>query len=348
MGHLEPYLKIMNTWGESEVRLLDAPRGGRGASVDAEIRYHTPAGNTTYLAQLRPHFSNEDPHWITHRLSERTPRGRRALLFAPATTEAQRHVLCTDDVDFVDFAGNVHLERKGFLIHVEGKRSAPSAASPPENVFRRAGLQVIFALLSEPEAVTWPYRPLAKAGGVALRTANYVIDGLRTEGFVAGRGKRRRLMRRADLVARWVTAYSVELRPKLIVGTYRTRPRSQVRLLDEIKKYFMRQGFPWALTGGEAAYHLTRYYRGGRIVIYAPDNLTGFEGDLSCIPDPKGDLQILRYFSPAIEERTVNLKHPLAHPLLVYAELLSEGSDRALEAAEVLRDQYLGDYTNDS
>lgn len=348
MGRLEPYLEIMNQWGRGEIVCHEVSPGRRGTVVEAEIEYSTLAGITKYLAQLRGHFKNEDPHWVSSKLSQRVRRGTRPLLFAPATTETQRHVLRIDGIDYVDLAGNVHLERRGFLIHVEGKRSAGPATRTQEKAFRRAGAQVVYALLAKHDAVTWPYRPLAEACGVSLRTANYVVNGLRKEGFVAGRGKRRRLERRADLVARWVTAYGIELRPRLIIETYRARPRSRAELLQGLKAYFAGQEFPWAVTAGEAAYMLTHYYRGDRIVIYAPKELAGFERDLGCIPDRNGNLQLLRHFSPMIEFRPGRAKYPIAHPLLIYAELVADGSERSLEAAALLREQHLGDYINDS
>jgi len=348
MKALEPYLDLMNRWGGAVVKAAKgvAVAGRKKPRIDTRVWYQTPAGRIEYAVQLRNHFKHEDPHLAIRQLRDLKGRGEKALLFAPMTTERQREALQKGDVDYVDLAGNVHLERQGFLVHVEGKRGRPRAEPRTDRVFKRAGLQVIYVLLVRPDAVTWPYRRLAEAAGVALRTANYVVEGLRAEGFVGGRGKRRRLVEPRDLMARWVNAYGLELRPKLVKGTYRMRPRARVRLLGNVRTYFERRQLPWALTGAEAAFRLTHYYRGERIVIFAPTDLAGFEEETDCMHDQRGDLQILRYFCGMIEEPERRRKFPLAHPLLVYAELAAEGTERAVGAAELLRERLPGEFMN--
>jgi hypothetical protein len=347
MDRLKPYLELMNKWGTAVVGQVGERRRKRGAAVGARIRYKTPAGPIEYAAQIRAHFRHEDPRWVIGQIHALGAPGRRVLLLAPYCTETQRRVLMEGDVDYVDLAGNVHLEKQGFLIHVEGKRERPEAATRPANVFRRAGLQVIYVLLARPDAVKWPYRPLAKRAGVALRTANYVLEGLRAEGFVAGRGERRRLLRRGDLIGRWVTAYRTELRPRLLKATYRTRPETRDKLLVKLKRYFAGRKVAWALTGAEAAYRLEHLYRDGRLVVYAQEELPDFEEVIGLARDPGGDLQLLRYFCDAIGQPVEGREFPLAHPLLVYAELLAEGTERAGEAAEAIGDRLRAENEDD-
>jgi hypothetical protein len=346
MNALKPYLDLMNRWGEAVARAAKGVAVRRRARIDTRVWYETSGGRIKYAVQLRNHFRHENPHLAIQQLRDLKGPGEKALLFAPMTTESQREALQKGDVDYVDLAGNVHLERRGFLVHVEGKRGRPRAEPHIDRIFKRAGLQVVYVLLVRPDAVTWPYRRLAEAAGVALRTANYVVEGLRAEGFVGGRGKRRRLAKPRDLMARWVNDYGLELRPKLVTGTYRIRPRTRVRLLDDLRRYFERRELPWALTGAEAAFRLTHYYRGERIVIFAPIDLPGFEDETDCMHDQRGDLQILRYFCEMIETPKGKRKLPLAHPLLVYAELVADGTDRAVGAAELLRERLPGEFVN--
>jgi hypothetical protein len=55
------------------------------------------------------------------------------------------------------------------------------------------------------------------------------------------------------------------------------------------------------------------------------------------LPDPDGNLLIMHTFG------TINWspERETVHPLLVYSEMLSEGSERAREAAQALHDRYL-------
>jgi hypothetical protein len=347
MDPLTPYLQIMNQWGTAAAKGARVQPPNHKGKVDITLRYKTPAGRIEYAAEVRTHFRHEDPYGIIRRLHGLTAGDQRALLLAPMTTERQREALRKGGVDYVDLAGNAHLERRGFLVHVEGKRARSVAKPPADKIFRRGGLQVVYVLLVTPDAVRWPYRPLAQAAGVALRTANYVMEGLRAEGFVGGQRNLRQLVRREDLVARWVDAYRTELRPKLLMGIYRTRPRPRARLLKEIGAYFRDQRLPWALTGAEAAFRLTHHYRDEHVVIFAPRELTDFEETVGCMPDPNGDLHLLRHFCEKVQEPKKGPGLPLAHPLLVYAELLADGTERAIETGQVLRDQLLEDLTNE-
>ena len=59
------------------------------------------------------------------------------------------------------------------------------------------------------------------------------------------------------------------------------------------------------------------------------------------IPARETDATLLNLFTPGVIYRKQNLPHPIAHPLLIYAELLYQGGDRAAEAAGQIYNTYL-------
>jgi len=341
MDGLQEYLAIMERWGKARAKLTD-DRGGRGKAVaNATIQYRTPAGPIEYAAQLRRHFAHEDAGWVAREIAQQTRANQRGLLFAPYVRPIQRETLRALNVDYVDLAGNVHLERRGFEVHVEGRRPARRIDPRAGRAFRRAGLQVVFVLLAVPEAIRLPYRTLARAAGVALRTAHLVVEDLARAGFVAGRGPRRKIVRRRDLVARFVEGYRVELRPNLLVKRLRVQPARREVLLEELQAYFRNRNLAWAVTGGEAAYWMTHLYRGEDLAVFAPASLPDFERTIRCMPDPAGSLQLLNLFCPEVVAEVPDHGPPLAHPLLVYADLEAEGTERAMGVAEAMREHLL-------
>jgi hypothetical protein len=94
------------------------------------------------------------------------------------------------------------------------------------------------------------------------------------------------------------------------------------------------------VTGAPAAFRLQRFYRGEQIPILlgtAPDCLTR---DLKLLPDKNGAVILLRGFGTLFPWR-VERGLPVAHPWLIYAELLHEGGGRAIEAATEIREKFL-------
>ncbi|MFQ5791348.1 MAG: type IV toxin-antitoxin system AbiEi family antitoxin, partial [Acidobacteriota bacterium] len=67
-----------------------------------------------------------------------------------------------------------------------------------------------------------------------------------------------------------------------------------------------------------------------------------FIESMKWLPETRGLVTILRQFSGEIVFRErAHLKSPIAHPLLIYAELLFQGQERALETARMVYDRYL-------
>lgn len=98
----------------------------------------------------------------------------------------------------------------------------------------------------------------------------------------------------------------------------------------------------WALSGGFGADQLLHYYRGEKLVIFFESPIEQFLKELRWLPSTAGNITVLRLFSPtAIYEERSKSSRPVAHPLLIYSELIHGGSDRELETARLIRERYL-------
>src|SRR5262245_1723517 len=93
----------------------------------------------------------------------------------------------------------------------------------------------------------------------------------------------------------------------------------------------------WRWGGGAAAQRLTRYYRGEKTVVHVAEAPLDLPKLLRAAPDRNGPLTILRVPGPvALKGATAHT----VHPLLVYSELLADGSERAIDASERIAERF--------
>lgn len=243
-------------------------------------------------------------------------------------------------IPFLDAAGNAYLKLANLLIWVKGQKPAAKATViPAGRAFQPTGLQVIFTLLCNPQAVNLPYRELAKMAGVAHGTVGWVIPDLQQLGFVRDlKGKRgtRRLFDHERLLNQWTDAYARTLRPRMLIGRY------YVAGFDGWKKWPLQEH--GALWGGEpAAAMLSEYLRPGELTMYA-EKIPGLlavrqkfmkEADAG----HRAAVEVRKRFwnFPVNPEERDNM----VPPLLVYADLLATGDARCIHTAKIIYDAHV-------
>jgi hypothetical protein len=237
-------------------------------------------------------------------------------------------------IEFFDTAGNASFQQKGLHVFITGRKpQVLKSFGRPARAFNPTGSRLVFALLCQPGLENQSYREMAKEAGISLGAVNWIMNDLKSLGHLSDLGARgRRLSNKKELLKRWVSAYPEQLRPKLILGRYRTeRSRDWWQKLDLPSEAF------W---GGEvAAKVLTKYLRPQTVTIYSDSNLPKLQAQHGLRRDAKGDIELLRRFWKFDEWEKKKLQ--AAPPLLVYADLLSTADDRNLETAEIIYEQYI-------
>ena len=236
------------------------------------------------------------------------------------------------NVQFLDMAGNAYLNAHPLFIFIKGNRPVElHVAEPVKRAFRPAGLQVLFALLSNPGLENATFREIAGIANVALGTVGWVMGDLKEKGYLVDMGKKgRHLVHKDKLLERWVAAYPDQLRPKLVVGRFRTA--------DHLWWEKVNIGEFQACWGGEiAAALLTKYLKPQCATIYvmAPPAKLILQNKMQ--KDPKGNIEILQTFW-GLDRQTAH-QDDLAPPLLIYADLLATGDPRNIETAKLIYDQ---------
>jgi len=261
------------------------------------------------------------------------PREQKGLLVTGYVTPQLADRMKEMGIQFIDTAGNAYINEPPLFIFIKGNK--PAEMHPlgrPTRAFGPTGLQVVFALLCNPGLENEPYRRIAKAANTALGTVNWVFRDLINMRHLLDTGKRgRRLIKKKQLLERWVTMYPEQLRPKILEGRYRAPDTDwwKDEQLTGLK----------ACWGGEvAAARLTKHLKPMVATIYMKERPAGLLLKRKIIKDLNGNIELLKIFwNFEYEWQFTNL----VHPVLIYADLLATRDTRNIEIAEIIYEKEL-------
>jgi hypothetical protein len=319
------------------VRRVSAVLGG-AREADACLRIRTPTGEHELLVEQKTSFLDRaSAEHLVESMAQREPGW---VLMAPAISTELGQRLAERRVNFLDLRGNCFIALgEQYLASVEGRQ--PVAIPARDKSIRAPGYQTLFALLGRPDLIGQPLRAIAEAAGVSRQAAVDALARLVSDGALLStkRGYVWAPKGWNDTVDRWLVGYRDAIRPRLLVGRYRAPERDPELLEQRIRAPLDAIG-AWRWGGSAAGFRLTQHHRGPVTVVHlhtrtVPDDLPR---RLKALPDHDGSLVVLRTPGEvALDGKTDDT----VHPLLVYAEMLVEGSERAREAAAALRERFL-------
>jgi hypothetical protein len=210
--------------------------------------------------------------------------------------------------------------------------------APPRNRHRQEQcVEAGFQLVTHPESTNWPVRRLATAAGISKSKAAQARTELVAEGLLASKGTGYQLGPKNLLAERLVSGYAQVLRPKLVVGRFRSAEKTAELFLNRLRKS-VPPGIRYALTGGPAVDLLQHFYRGPDVPLFIEPSSRQVAQDLRLLPDSDGPVTLLRAFGELVfwQERD---NHMLAPPWLICSELLNCNDPRAHEAARELQQE---------
>ena len=351
LANLDPYRPALDKWMPKAVV---RPPAGPLARFDGLLTVRVAGKAVRYLVEEKRHFRHQDAAVVAEQLNRwraalpRTHRDDRILLLAPHVREQQDPVLERAGIDYIDLAGNVHLNAPGLFVHVQGRRPPKERATGPARP-HKGWVRTVMALLVRPDLAQAPYRVLADEADVALGTAAKCMTDLALRGLLRGQQGKRRLPDRPGLIALWVQAYIEALRPKLVERRFQVRADEKPQIWARLQTVLGERGERWALTGADAAGLRDHYFRAEETEIYALVRLLeGREVQKALVAQPAargGNLLVIEPPGPlAIPTAEIDVV-PTAPDLLAYAELRYRGTGQALEAAELLLPKIVGDAT---
>jgi hypothetical protein len=324
---LDTVLALAPTLGiTAEIERQEVKGGDR--QVDAFVRLGRGRDTRTYAAEVKRGLRPATLGAVLHQIEQT---GKPPLLIADYVTPPLAEKLKARNIAFLDAAGNAYIDQPPIYVWIKGERpdEKPAINKVTGRAFQANGLKVLFALLCHPEWVAQPYREIARLAGVAHGTVGWVMADLPTLGFVAETKGERRLLQPRLLLKQWAEAYARTLRPKLIMGRFRTdQTRWWVNLNPA--KYNL-------VFGGEvAAERLTHVLRPETVTFYGEKTDPRLLIDRKLRQDPDGPIEILhRFWAFPTPERDTT-----PYPL-IYADLLNIGDARCLEAADLIYDKII-------
>ena len=148
-------------------------------------------------------------------------------------------------------------------------------------------------------------------------------------GYLLNLGKNgRKLIRKDELLEKWVSNYHEQLRPKIIIGRYAALDKDWWKKVED--KYDV-------LWGSEkAAGIITKYLKPEITTIYIKELTSDFLIRNKLHSTSEGDIEILKRFWLFDDQWTDQNVVP---PILVYADLIAGKSDRNIETAKIIYDK---------
>ena len=154
------------------------------------------------------------------------------------------------------------------------------------------------------------------------------MSNLIREFYLIEQGKGRLLIRKDELLKRWVQGYAETLRPKQILSRFRASSWGWWKTADLTLAN--------ACWGGEVAANLmTRYLEPSQTMFYVKQFPPILMRQLGLQSDSQGEIVMLQRFWNFDKDNII------APPLLVYADLVATAEARNLEVAQMIYDEHL-------
>lgn len=251
----------------------------------------------------------------------------------------QATLLKERSVPFMDLAGNTYINRPPVYIDIQGKKPEKldnklAHIKQLGKAFQPKGMKVVFMLLIQPELVNKPMRAIADTAEVALGTVKQVLDDLVYQGFIVQRAQRtKELVNKKKLLDKWLDAYPTTLEAKLRKEVYTADKLELLRKLDLTDM--------GALWGGEYAAELCdNYLKTKDYLIYVqPEQKNEILKTAKLRKTKPGEnldqtaARVILAELPLAIDKVKGKQDCLAHPYLIYANLLASQNPRIIDAA---------------
>ena len=227
------------------------------------------------------------------------------------------------------------------FVSVVGQRR-PYTATTKGQYFSEAGAKILYYLLCNGPRIHATYRDIQYAIGVSLDKLSKTFNELKDERLLVSPNRGLYEIRNpSELLDRWSTAYEAKLQPRILLGRFQSPFGNDfATMFEEVGAGNVRGDI---VVGGEyAADLLTRYLRGHVLNLYISAGCTNtVRKAFRLAPSPKGNIVLYEAFAQSLGGTQDKRGLTLAHPVLVYAELLATDDPRCNETALRLKEEHL-------
>ncbi len=242
-------------------------------------------------------------------------------------------------INYLDAAGNCFIKHKGVFFFVTGQKLEKISKINQARAFQEVGLKLIFNLLENQNSLQYSYRKLAEIADISVGSVSNVMKELEELNFILKTKNKRVLKNSKVLLDRWVIYYHDILKPRMMKKRMRFLNEKDISL-NKLKLADIDKNTVW---GGEpAAAILTNQLSPKIYTIYSNANWRLLAKGLLMVPDENGNVE---HFNPFWNGDIVKINkyasRSIAPTLIIYADLVTSGSDRNLEIAKKILDNEL-------
>ncbi|SHI34190.1 type IV toxin-antitoxin system AbiEi family antitoxin [Pseudozobellia thermophila] len=285
-------------------------------------------------------FKNEvRPQNVYHFIKKRSKK-LPVLVASKYITPTAKEVLKAQGINYIESYGNAFLNLEGLKLYIEKNNGKP-IYNTNTKIFTQAGCQLIFQLLKHPETINKTVRYLAHQSEVSIGSTSKILNQLQEEGFIIkwNDEKKYQLVNREELLERWIPVFNEKVLPNYKIGQFTFSAFNE----NDWRNKLLYPSLKW---GGEpAASLLTNHLTPELFSLYTTEEKRDIITKFRLVPDPDGPISVYLKFwrdKSAIESITnLALGKNVAHPILIYAELVHSGNERNLETAKIIFDQYV-------
>jgi len=233
-------------------------------SVDFLVKLTTPVGKFEFIMEVK---SSGQPRIVrgavgTLLMLKRSYPKAYGVVVAPYISAESAAILSTENVGFVDFAGNCRINFRGIFIERSGQAPPAAARREQRSLFTPKATRVLRVLLENPKK-KWRISELAKEAGVSLGQTFNVKKLLLYREFVEVDDDGLVLKTPEKLLNGWAVAYV----PRKNWSEYFTL-KSPAEFEAELAKFCDAKGIPYALMGFSAALRYAPMVRSNRAMAY--------------------------------------------------------------------------------
>lgn len=301
-------------------------------------------GRLAYKGHTQPVLALEGPPRVEHgslRVVGPHVGLETIILAAEHVSETDAELYRSLDINYLDSRGNASIRFGPVLIDVRGRRQdrtvhrarqATTTEPVSKNLYSPKRAQVIFALLTQPEAEAATVRKLARLASVSVGIAQETLTALEDLKYLVP-APRRKIRRRQALIEGWIAAYPSGLGSPARARSFHGDPNT-----------FEASTAPIFLSGESALLDEDSQLRPETLTLYTTAPPTELALLNRWRTDREPNIFVRRQFWRFPEgEGGDGERSPSARPvqtaprLLIYADLTASGEARQLEAAKLMR-----------
>ena len=263
------------------------------------------------------------------------------ILFAEYVNPSIAEDLKKNNVNFIDSQGNAFIHIPNHLyIDVHGNKLKVPEEKQSTAIFQPKGLQLLTLLLTHEDVINYSLRVLAKVSDISLGRTGTIMKELRNNGFIIKTSQNKfEFSDKKKLFEKWIENYGERLRPNLLIGTYKISPKMDIQKIAQILK---NSTIVFAFGGETGAEILSQYFRAGCVDLFIPEEkMLDVIKQLKLAPAKEYNICLFNLYSDELLFKDKFFSVPLVLPIMMYAELLFQGNDRAIETAEIIFDKYI-------